>query len=171
MATKSDRGRKAGKSVRPTEIAPDDSDPTSADVPAPSTDASVVAHSRFAVTLLLVALAFGIVLETLHGFKSVTYLMDPVRKEFWSLAHFHGVGLSLVNLVYASWAGRTGLGVRSRSASLSLMAGSVLLPLGFFLAGIAHYGSDPGLGIFLAPVGAALILYAIGANALALWQQ
>ena len=171
MATKSERGKKAGKSGRQSESLLDESDLTPADDPAPSSDATVLAHSRFAMTLLFVALAFGIVLETLHGFKAVTYLMDPVRKEFWSLAHFHGIGLALVNLVYSSWAGRTGLGVRNRSVSLSLMAGSVLLPLGFFLAGIAHYGSDPGLGIFLAPVGAALILYAIGAIALTLWKR
>lgn len=171
MATKSERGRKAGKGVRPSESESDESDLSSADDPAPSSDALVLAHSRFAVTLLFVALAFGIVLETLHGFKAVTYLMDPVRKEFWSLAHFHGIGLALVNLVFSSWAGRTGLGVRNRSVSMSLMVGSVILPLGFFLAGIAHYGSDPGLGIFLAPVGAALILYAIGVIALALWKR
>ncbi|MBK6314547.1 MAG: hypothetical protein IPF53_09595 [Blastocatellia bacterium] len=171
MATKSERGKKAGKSGRQSESLLDESDLTPADDPAPSSDATVLAHSRFAMTLLFVALAFGIVLETLHGFKAVTYLMDPVRKEFWSLAHFHGIGLALVNLVYSSWAGRTGLGVRNRSVSLSLMAGSVLLPLGFFLAGIAHYGSDPGLGIFLAPVGAALVLYAIGAIALTLWKR
>ncbi len=171
MATKSERGKKAGKSGRQSESLLDESDLTPADDPAPSSDATVLAHGRFAMTLLFVALAFGIVLETLHGFKAVTYLMDPVRKEFWSLAHFHGIGLALVNLVYSSWAGRTGLGVRNRSVSLSLMAGSVLLPLGFFLAGIAHYGSDPGLGIFLAPVGAALVLYAIGAIALTLWKR
>lgn len=171
MATKTERGRNAGKNVRVSESGPDASDLKSTDDPALSSDASVVAHSRFAVTLLFVALAFGIVLETLHGFKAVTYLMDPVRKEFWSLAHFHGIGLALVNLVYSSWSGRTGLGVRNRTVSLSLMAGSVLLPVGFLLGGIAHYGSDPGLGIFLAPVGAALILYAIGAVALALWKR
>ena len=129
------------------------------------------AHGRFGVTLLFVALAFGIVLETLHGFKAASYLMDPVRMEFWSLAHFHGVGLALVNLVYISWAERSDFGVRTHSASMSLMVGSVLLPLGFLLGGIGHYGSDPGLGIFLAPVGAVLILFAIGSVALALWRR
>lgn len=31
----------------------------------------MIAHTRFAVTLLFIALAFGIVLEMLHGFKAV----------------------------------------------------------------------------------------------------
>lgn len=127
------------------------------------------AHGRFGVTLLFVALAFGIVLETLHGFKAVSYLMDPVRLEFWSLAHFHGIGLALVNLVIGSWAGSKLL--ENRFTSVSLMAGSVLLPLGFLLGGIGHFDSDPGLGIFLAPVGAALVLYAIGALVLAAWRN
>lgn len=186
MATKSERGRKAGKGERPggapseavdSAVATDGKREADADVrrvPRESgtlTAAQILAHTRFAVTMLFIALAFGIVLETLHAFKAAAYLMDPVRREFWSLAHFHGVGLALVNLVYISWAERSDFGVRTRSASMSLMAGSVLLPLGFLLGGIGHYGSDPGLGIFLAPVGAALILFAIGSVALALWRR
>lgn len=192
MATKSERGRKAGRSGQPGDAPSEVVESVVATGRAREaagddvrlrrreggtlTAAQILAHTRFAVTMLFVALAFGIVLETLHAFKAVAYLMDPVRREFWSLAHFHGVGLGLVNLVYISWAerssvGGTGLWNSTRSASTSLMAGSVLLPLGFLLGGIGHYGSDPGLGIFLAPVGAALILYAIGVNALALWKR
>ena len=192
MATKSERGRKAGKPGQPGD-APSEvvesvvatgraSEAAGDDVRlrrregGTLTAAQILVHTRFAVTLLFIALAFGIVLEMLHGFKAVAYLMDPVRKEFWSLAHFHAVGLALVNLVYISWAERSSLGSESlwgssRSASMSLMAGSVLLPFGFLLGGIGHYGSDPGLGIFLTPVGAGLILYAIGAVALALWKR
>lgn len=126
--------------------------------------------------MLFIALAFGIVLETLHAFKAAAYLMDPVRREFWSLAHFHGVGLAIVNLVFISWAERSSFGGEilwgsSRTASMSLMAGSVMLPLGFLLGGVGHYGSDSSLGIFLAPVGAAFILGAVGAVALALWKR
>lgn len=187
MATKSERGRKAGKggvlgdapseggdTAIATERTRGAAGPEVRRLPRESgtlTAAQILVHTRFAVTMLFVALAFGIVLETLHAFKAVAYLMDPVRREFWSLAHFHGVGLALVNLVYISWAERSDFGVRTHSASMSLMVGSVLLPLGFLLGGIGHYGSDPGLGIFLAPVGAALILFAIGSVALALWRR
>lgn len=144
---------------------------TTATVTSPSVDGRTLVQSRFAMTLLFVALAFGITLETLHGFKAVAYLMDPVRRELWTLAHFHGVALALVNLVYVAWTQRTGLGPDSGAVTTSLMAGSVLLPLGFFLSGVGHYGSDPGLGIFLAPVGAGLILFAIGSVAVALWKK
>lgn len=184
MATKSERGRRSGKVGVDREDSAgahsaEDREPPSAGVDPRRTiepgsgpaAALILAHSRFAVTLLFVALAFGIALEVLHGFKTAAYLMDPVRKEFWSLAHFHGVGLALLNLVYSSWAGRTGLGVRNRGVLLSLMAGSVLLPVGFLLGGVGHYGSDPGLGIFLAPAGAALVLYAVGATAISLWRR
>ena len=51
---------------------------------------------------------------------------------------------------------------RLRLASTSLVFASVLLPGGFFLAGIRFYEGDPGLGIVLVPVGAALLLLTAG---------
>jgi hypothetical protein len=34
----------------------------------------------------------------------------------------------------------------------------LLLPLGFLLGGLWHFKDDPGIGIFLVPVGALLLL-------------
>ena len=42
---------------------------------------------------------------------------------------------------------------RARLASTCLNAASVLLPGGFFAGGIYIYDGDPGLGVFLAPIG------------------
>ena len=61
-------------------------------------------HRRFGWTWLLIWLLFGLVLEMLNGFKASSYLIEPVRREFWQLAHFHGVTLALVNLIYVRWA-------------------------------------------------------------------
>lgn len=120
------------------------------------------AHERFGWTALSIALAFGVALEGLHGFK--VEALDDLTREMWSLAHFHAVGLAVVNLVYAARAS-------SRAASRALLAGSVLLPLGFMLGGIGHFESDPGAGIVLAPAGALLVVYAVGAQAIAAWRR
>ena len=122
------------------------------------------AHERFGWTALAIALAFGVALEGLHGFKADAVALDDLRREMWSLAHFHAVGLAIVNLVYASRA-------TNRAASRALLAGSVLLPLGFLLGGVGHFESDPGVGIMLAPAGALLVVYAVGAKAVELWRR
>lgn len=41
------------------------------------------------------------------------------------------------------------------------MGASVLLPLGFFLGGVRFHAGDPGVGVALAPLGAALLLTAV----------
>lgn len=129
-------------------------------------------HRRFGWSALFVALLFGTVLEGLLGFKSPELTLDPIRREFWSLAHFHAASLALLNLVYVAWANDEALSeTQQRSASRALLAGSALLPLGFFLGGTIHPEGDPGVGIFLVPIGALAILYAVAMHARAAWQS
>jgi len=129
-------------------------------------------HRRFGWTSLFVWMTFGLVVELLHGIKLGGYLLDPLRREFWTLAHFHGALLAVVNLVYVRWAETPALtGGRRVLASRCLLAGSVLMPVGFLLGGIAHYEGDPGLGIFLAPIGAALLLVAVAQQLAAAWRE
>ena len=52
-------------------------------------------------------------------------------------------------------------------ARTALRIGAVLMPIGFFVAGIWHTESDPGLAIWLVPPGALLVIYAAVAFALA----
>ena len=122
-------------------------------------------HLRFGWWSLLVFLALGLALETLHGFKVGFYLdvANSTRRLMWTLAHAHGALLSLIHVVF-------GLGLcaapnpapaRLALASRSLVGASVLLPGGFFLGGVTFYGGDPGVGIALVPVGAVLLLLAV----------
>jgi ABC-type iron transport system FetAB permease component len=67
--------------------------------------------------------------------------------------------LNLV-LITAAICARLDLIRLGRSSSISLRASVVLLPLGFFLAGIWHFKDEPGLAILLVPVGAVLLLVA-----------
>jgi hypothetical protein len=129
-----------------------------------------VSHRRFGWTALLVWMCGGLVLELFHGIKLGPYLLDPLRRELWTLAHFHGALLSVVNLAYVRWAEAPGLAVTTRvRASRALIAGSVLMPLGFLLGGLTHYEGDPGLGIFLAPIGALALVYTAFVQTRAAW--
>jgi hypothetical protein len=123
-------------------------------------------HYRIGWWGLLIFLSLGIALETLHGFK-VGFYLDPayrLRRLLWTLAHAHGTVLSVVHVGFAAglvhfgtWTGR-----RLKLASFFLTDALVLLPLGFFLGGIGHTETDPSLGVLLVPIGALLLLAAVG---------
>ena len=123
---------------------------------------------RFGWWSLLVFLSLGAVLETLQGFKIRWYLDvgNETRRLMFTLAHAHGTLLALVNI---------GAGLTARiverftlrsSVSFALIWAAILLPSGFFLGGIVIYDGDPGLGIWLVPIGAALLFYSIARIAL-----
>jgi hypothetical protein len=87
----------------------------------------------------------------------------------WTLAHAHGTLLALVNLAFAGavsfmpdWPA-----ARRAIASKSLIAATIMLPLGFFLGGVSIYSGDPGLGFLLIPPGGILLLIAAFITAMA----
>ena len=118
---------------------------------------------RFGWWALLVFLSLGGVLEILHGFKIGWYVDvgNDMRRLMFTLAHAHGTALALVNIA----AGLTARSVQKfelrASAGISLIWSGILFPVGFFLGGIVTYGGDPGLGIWLVPVAAVLLFYAV----------
>ena len=127
----------------------------------------VRAHLRIGWVGLLVFATFGLSLEGLHGFKSASYLGvgNETRRLMWTLAHAHGIGLSLVQLGFAV---TCALSLELPSALIALASrllnlSFVLIPAGFLLGGIATCGGDPSIGVLLVPVGAVLLLAAIGA--------
>jgi hypothetical protein len=119
---------------------------------------------RFGFCGLFVWALLGFVLEAAHGFKLAAYLDDSMVRELLRLAHAHGVGLSLVCLVYAT-AGLPLLEHRSdagRPLRRLLAVASTLMPLGFGLSVIGHSESDPGFAIWLVPLGGGCLLCALG---------
>jgi len=129
-------------------------------------------HRLFGWTLLLAYLCFGYALEALEGLKTEAFVLDAIRREFWSLAHFHGALLGLLNVVYSAHAEPPALSdADARRASASLVAGSALLPLGFSLGGLVHHEGEPGAGIFLVPIGALFVIAAVGAQCAAAWRS
>jgi hypothetical protein len=102
-------------------------------------------------------IVFGLLIEGLIGFRSPPLLDDSVRREMFRLAHAHGTLLNLV-LIAAAICARLDLIGLGRATSLGLRTAVVLLPIGFFLAGLWHFKDDPGIAIFLVPLGAVLLL-------------
>lgn len=118
-------------------------------------------HLTLGWSLLLGFLLLGIALDALLGFKIDWYvdLSNTTRRLMWTLAHAHGVLLGLVNIAYAGTLVMTAPSSSRRStASVSLVSASVLLPGGFLLGGLGIHAGDPGVGILLTPIGAALLL-------------
>ncbi len=126
-------------------------------------------HLRFGWWSLLVFLTLGMALESLHGFKVGWYMdaSNETRRHLWTLAHAHGTLLSLIHVAF----GLTLLRVpewteRWRSVgSRCLIGATILMPGGFFLGGLVFHAGDPGLGILLLPLGAALLFAAVGLTA------
>src|SRR5919204_72101 len=81
-------------------------------------------------------------------------------------AHTHGTLLALVNIAAALTARIVERFTLRSSVSFALIWAAILLPAGFFLGGIVIYDGDPGLGVWLVPVGAALLFYSIARIAL-----
>jgi membrane protein DedA with SNARE-associated domain len=117
---------------------------------------------KFGWWSLLVFLSLGGILESLHGFKVGWYVDvgSDMRRLMFTLAHAHGTALALVNIAAGLTARQTGLQIRS-SVAASLIWSGILFPLGFFLGGVVTYGGDPGLGIWLVPIAAVLLFYAV----------
>ena len=105
-------------------------------------------------------MSFGLLIEGLIGFRSPVYLQDPVRRELFRLAHTHGTVLSILLLIVVLYLAKNFI-APPLAALWSLRIGTVLMPVGFLLGGIWHYESDPGVLVFLAPVGGLMIIFGV----------
>jgi hypothetical protein len=122
-------------------------------------------HLRFGWWTLLAFAALGLTLESLQGFKVAAYLdaSNETRRTMWRLAHAHGTLLGVINILFAlTLKGPAPAVPGVRRISSGLMAATILLPLGFFLGGFGFFGGDPGIGVLLVPIGAALLLLSLG---------
>ena len=107
--------------------------------------------------MLAVFATIGLSLEAFLGFKASWYLEEAyeTRRLLFTLGHAHGALLSIVNVLFGVAATATkGEASRLLVASRLLTIATVLLPSGFLIGGFGIRGSDPGIGIFLVPVGA-----------------
>ena len=130
-------------------------------------------HLRTGWTMLLCFLGLGLALESLHGWKVDWYLnaANDTRRLMFTLAHAHGTLIGLLHLAFgASAAQLLPRSVRAvRAASRCFSFGGLLLPLGFLLGGVFIHAGDPGVGVFLVPVGALALLVGVGLCARTAW--
>jgi hypothetical protein len=112
-------------------------------------------------------MSFGLLLEGLIGYKTPAYLHDSVRRELLRLAHAHGTLLSLLLLGLALVSDRFEL-KPANIVTMVLRAGVILMPVGFLLGGLWHYESDPGVGIWLVPFAAVMVVFGVVSLAIAL---
>ena len=129
-------------------------------------------HMRVGWHGFLIFGALGTLLEILHAWKNPAYLGvgNEMRRLMWTLAHAHGIGLSLLQIGFAAtlYVMVGELSPRLLRASRLLDISTLLMPLGFFLGGTITYKSDPGLGVILVPIGALAFLSAAFFTALEL---
>ncbi len=130
---------------------------------APSVAQLADRNLRFGWWSLLIFLSLGAILETLQGFKIGWYVDvgNETRRLMFTLAHAHGTLLAVVNIAAGLTARIMDRFTLRPSVSFALIWAAILLPAGFFLGGIVIYDGDPGLGVWLVPVGAALLFYSI----------
>lgn len=109
---------------------------------------------------LAIWMSAGFLFESLMAYKSPAYLDDLLRRELFRLAHAHGSLLGVVLVIAAMWAQANGARL-SRLAMIALRFGAVVMPVGFLGAGLWHPESDPGLAIWLVPIGALALIFSL----------
>ena len=126
-------------------------------------------HLRFAWISLTCFCLLGIFLEALHGFKIAWYLSPEMasRRGCWMAAHAAGTVLSLLHILFAAtvmqlrdWQPKSRL-----VASYALSSVSLLIPGGFFLAGLFLRDGKPGMGIGLVMAAAVLLISVLSVTA------
>jgi hypothetical protein len=112
----------------------------------------------------------GLALEAAHGLKLSSYLDDAMVRELCTLAHAHGVGLSIVLIIIGE------LGVplvreeRRPAVVRAATFATITIPLAFLLATLGHSEGDPGLAIWLVPITAVSLIAALATIAHAAWE-
>ena len=121
-------------------------------------------HVAIGWVMLLVYLSLGMVLEAFHGFKVRWYVdvNNETRRLMWTLAHAHGVLIGLIHIAFAATVHLRPQAQKQRPlASACLVLAGVLLPGGFLLGGLVIHQGDPGIGVFLTPIGGLLLFAAV----------
>lgn len=115
-------------------------------------------------------MSFGLLLEGLIGYRIPGYVNDEMRRELFRLAHSHGALLNIILLLVVICV-RMQIVTASKIALWALRIGVIMMPVGFMLGGIWHTESEPGIGIFLAPLGGIMVIFGVISVAISALQK
>lgn len=123
-------------------------------------------HFAGVVLITVPAIAFGGArLLTMIFRRDAGYLDNPVRQNLWRAGHAHAGVLVLLTLVGLLLVDQTDLSSGLRwLVRYALVAGPILMPLGFFLSVASPRAESPNRLIYLVPLGG--VALAVGAATL-----
>jgi cation transporter-like permease len=105
------------------------------------------------VTVPLVAFGGARLLTMIHRHES-GYLENPVRQSLWRAGHAHAGVLLILTLIGAMLVDQADLSSGMRDlVRYALVAGPILMPLGFFLSVASPRTERPNGLIYLVPLG------------------
>lgn len=122
-------------------------------------------HLVFGWWCLCGFIVLGLILDYFHAFKVGWYLDvgNESRRLMGTLAHAHGTLLGGLNVAFALTIERRQERALPfcRFASPCLMSATLMIPAGFLLGGVFTLSGEPGVAVFMVPVGALLLLSAV----------
>ena len=87
------------------------------------------------------------------------YADNPLRQDLWRAGHAHAGVLLILSLVILRYVDEASLGGRAkRAVRISIPLAAILMPLAFFLSVLRPEATEPNGLIYLAYVGAALVI-------------
>ncbi len=127
----------------------------------PSVAAMTIQSRRVAGIVLIVfpTVVFGGVSVLTLLVHDPTYADNALRQDLWRAGHAHAGVLLLLTLVVLRYVDETGLSEGTRwYVRLAVPAAAVLLPIAFFLSVLSPDATQPTPLVYLAYVGAALLV-------------
>lgn len=87
------------------------------------------------------------------------YADNALRQDLWRAGHAHAGVLLILSLVMLRYVDEARLGDRTRHlARVSVPAAAILIPAAFFLSVVSPAATEPNALIWLAPLGAVLLV-------------
>lgn len=141
----------------------------------PHTSRLVALHLLVGWGCLIAFVLLGVALEFMHAYKLGAYLdaHQETRRLLFRLAHAHGALLALLHVALAFTFSY--LSDKTDETDLRFVSGAsigalALIPFGFLGAGFFAVDGDSGPAIVAVPIGAVLLLLALGRLILALFR-
>jgi hypothetical protein len=90
------------------------------------------------------------------------YIANPLRQDLWRAGHAHAGVLLVLSLVMLRYVDETSLSARTKAAvRISVPLAAIVMPLAFFLSVLRPDATEPNALIYLAYLGAVLVVFGV----------